>query len=174
MAVYPGGGPQGSAARARTTARVLLLDPDNRILLMSGRLPGAPKGEGAWFTIGGGVEAGETPRQAAAREIVEETGFTGVRLGRRLWTRRLDIRDAGGPLVVTEHFFLAHCRGGEPSREGWLAIERDLIDDLRWWRLADLRQCRERMFPPDLADRLAALIAEEAPREPGGRSRACL
>jgi len=46
--------------RERFTARVLLLDPNDRILLMNGRLPGDPDAPQVWFTIGGGVEPGET------------------------------------------------------------------------------------------------------------------
>ena len=34
-----------------------------------------------WGTVGGAVEPGESPRQAARREVAEETGLT-VELGR--------------------------------------------------------------------------------------------
>ena len=52
--------------RERPTARVLLLDPDDRILLMKGRLPSNPDAPGVWFTIGGGIEPGESLYEAAA------------------------------------------------------------------------------------------------------------
>jgi 8-oxo-dGTP diphosphatase len=65
----------------RPTARVLLFDPDNRILLMKGRMPAARDRPGVWFTVGGGVEPGETYAEAAAREIREETGFLDFILG---------------------------------------------------------------------------------------------
>ncbi|MEO7026973.1 MAG: NUDIX domain-containing protein [Caulobacteraceae bacterium] len=142
--------------RTRVTARVLLLDPAGRILLMYGRLPGAPAG--AWFTIGGGVEPGESPREAAAREIVEETGFTDFVLGPCLWTGALDIHDRLGPLRVTEYFFAARAPAAEPSRSGWLDIEHELVDAIRWWTLADLARCPDPVFPPDLVDRLRALL----------------
>ena len=67
-------------ARERLTARVLLLDPEGRILLMRGRLPGDPEAPRVWFTVGGGIEPGESAEAAAAREIVEETGFLDAQL----------------------------------------------------------------------------------------------
>jgi 8-oxo-dGTP pyrophosphatase MutT (NUDIX family) len=36
-----------------------------------------PKGGGYWHGIAGGVEEGETTAEAAARELLEETGFVG-------------------------------------------------------------------------------------------------
>lgn len=67
--------------RERLTARVLLFDVQGRILLLKGRLPNRPMHTSSWFTVGGGVEPGETLEAAALREIAEETGFSDVELG---------------------------------------------------------------------------------------------
>ena len=143
--------------RERVTARLLLLDPDGRILLMKGRLPSDPTAPGAWFTIGGGVEAGETLREAAAREAIEETGFTDVVIGDVVFEGEQIHHDRKGrPVLVRETFMLARCGGGEPSRAGWQALEREFVDDVRWWTLEALIACREPMFPADLPVRLAA------------------
>ncbi len=146
--------------RERRTARLLLLDPANRILLMKGRMPDAPSAVGFWFTIGGGLEAGETVGQAAAREAREETGFSDVAVGPVLFRGAWVHHGAeGGPVLFKETFFAARCGGGEPSRAGWLPHEHDLIDAVRWWTLPDLARCPDPVFPVDLADRLAELIA---------------
>lgn len=146
--------------RIRHAARVILLDPDDRILLLKGRLPSASAGPGAWFTVGGGIEPGESVVEAARREILEETGFVVEDIGEVLWTGEIAFTDRKGrPAVQREAFVLARCAGGEPSRDGWVPLERELVDDIRWFTLAELRACPEDVWPHDLADRLERLTA---------------
>ena len=139
--------------RERLTARVLLFDPCGRILLLKGRLPSAPDAPGWWFTVGGGIEPGETPQIAALREIVEETGFTEIDLGPTLFETDQILRDRRGrPVRHRSTFFFARCAGGEPSRAGWQALEREFVDDIRWWELGDLQKSGEPVYPLDLAN----------------------
>ena len=49
----------------REAARVLLFDGEGRVLLAKGHDEDQPE-RSWWFTIGGGIEAGEEPREAAA------------------------------------------------------------------------------------------------------------
>lgn len=149
----------------RPTARVILLDREDRILLMKGRLPTSRDGPGAWFTIGGGVEPGETIVQAAGREIREETGILDFALGPVVWVREGVMR-LPEPTLLKECYILARCEGREPSRDGWQPLERELIDDIRWWTLGELVLTTDRVFPPGLADRLAPLLAGDIPAEP--------
>jgi 8-oxo-dGTP pyrophosphatase MutT (NUDIX family) len=148
--------------RERLTARILLLDPQGRILLMKGRLPSDPAAPGAWFTVGGGVESGETLAEAALREIREETGFTDATVGPVLWEGEQIHHDRKGrPVRVLESFMVARCAGGEPARDGWQALEREFVDDIRWWTHAELAACDEPVFPRDLASRLADILLRE-------------
>lgn len=66
---------------------VLFVTPDRRALL----LKRGPKGDapGTWAPPGGGIEEGETAAQAAAREVLEETGHRVDPAELTPWTRRV-------------------------------------------------------------------------------------
>ena len=77
---------------------------------------GNPPKRGEWSIPGGRIEPGETARQAALRELHEETGVAAELVG------LVDVVDAifhnrAGDLV-TRHYvlidFVAHWTGGEP------------------------------------------------------------
>jgi 8-oxo-dGTP pyrophosphatase MutT (NUDIX family) len=144
----------------RPTARVVLLDPEDRVLLMRGRLPSAPGGASYWFTIGGGVEPGESVKAAAVREALEETGLADIELGPELWYDEaiLPLVD-GTPALFQQHYFLGRTRGGALSRGGWQAPEHSLVDELRWWTLAELQRTREQIYPEGFAELLADVLA---------------
>jgi ADP-ribose pyrophosphatase YjhB (NUDIX family) len=151
----------------RRTARVLLLDPERRILMMQGRLPSDPAGPSFWFTVGGGVEPGEGVRETAAREIVEETGLVDAELGPMVWYGEAILRDElQRPVHFKEHYFVAYTQGGPLSRAGWLPHEHELTDDLRWWTLEELRVTDATVYPIGLAELLADVIAGRFAPEP--------
>src|SRR5215472_16714927 len=89
-----------SALPVRLAARVILLDPGDRVLLM--RYDDPPPGGRHWATPGGGLDPGEDYPEAALRELAEETGWTDIPLpgevtrGRRLTTY------AGRPILQDE------------------------------------------------------------------------
>ena len=60
----------------RRAARVILLDPENRVLLM--RYDDGPPNGSHWSTPGGGLNTGEEYPAAALRELAEETGWHDV------------------------------------------------------------------------------------------------
>lgn len=60
---------QDTPCTYRISVKAIIKDADGRVLL--GR-----ETDGAWELPGGGLEHGENPKEALAREILEETGFT--------------------------------------------------------------------------------------------------
>lgn len=144
----------------RSAARVILLDPDDRVLLARGHDADDP-GRSWWFTIGGGIDTGETSSDAAIREVAEETG---IRLGASdlvgpVLTRSAIFDFAAEHVRQDEEFFLARVPGGAVSRDGWTEVERDLLDELRWWSVSDLAEVDIEIFPTDLPGILAELVS---------------
>lgn len=69
---YPSGG-AGERRFRRVSAYGVAVTPDERLLLC--RIAEGWPGAGSWTLPGGGVDHGEHPEDAAAREVEEETGL---------------------------------------------------------------------------------------------------
>ncbi|MFD6759989.1 NUDIX hydrolase [Streptomyces roseolus] len=164
----PAGGGTGEAGReVRRVARVILLDPDDRVLLMHGHEPDDP-GDTWWFTPGGGVEGDETRAQAALRELAEETGLTDVELGPVLWRRHCSFPFAGRRWDQDEWYYLARTRhtGPVPGPQALTELETRSLSGLRWWTSAELSAAHETVYPIRLAELLRTLLDEGPPSTP--------
>ncbi|MFD8910872.1 NUDIX hydrolase [Streptomyces sp. NPDC059575] len=162
-----GGGPgDGSASGLRRVARVVLLDSEDRILLLHGHEPDDPADDW-WFTPGGGLEGAETREQAALRELAEETGITDVELGPVLWRRRCSFPFAGRRWDQDEWYFLARTAKAAESVPGGLTeLERRSVSGARWWTCGELAEAHETVYPTRLAGLLRTLLDEGPPAGP--------
>ena len=78
---------------------------DNRVLLVQ---RGKPPGKGVWAIPGGRVKIGETLKQAAQREVLEETGLT-IRAGDPVFSLEVIEKDAAGEVLF--HFYIVDLDG---------------------------------------------------------------
>ncbi|MFP8885024.1 NUDIX domain-containing protein [Streptomyces mangrovi] len=125
----------------RYTADVVVTTTDGRVLLIERDWPPF---EGAWALPGGHIDPGETSREAAARELAEETGVHAApaelfQLG--VWDAP-DRDPRGRYVTVAYHLTVV---SGTPAEAG------DDARSVRWWPLDALPQ-----LAFDHADILAA------------------
>lgn len=150
----------------RRAARVILLDEDDRVLLLRGHDVDQPE-RAWWFTVGGGIDPDEDARAAAVREVREEVGVD------------LDPSGLVGPVFTRsavfdfyrvrcrqdEEIFLGRLTGEDPElavrhgSDGWTAVERDVLDEVCWWDLDALAAIDAEVFPEGLAGLVRDLLA---------------
>jgi ADP-ribose pyrophosphatase YjhB (NUDIX family) len=141
----------------RRAARVVLLDPDDRVLLM--RYDDDPPNGTHWSTPGGGLNDGEDYPAAALRELAEETGWSDVALLGEVMRRGFDMAYGDQMVHQIERLYLA--RTDQPRRQirGVEAMHvSDGIAAWRWWTLAELDSTRESVWPAGLSDLIRAAI----------------
>jgi 8-oxo-dGTP diphosphatase len=138
----------------RIGAYAVVVDAEDRVLLALWNEAATP----AWTLPGGGAEEGETPGQAALREVREETGYEVelVRLlGEDVFTIPAEGRPRGRdrPLVSRRIVFegrivggeLRHEVGGTTDMAAWIALaevaalERVALVDVGLRLLSDAR-----------------------------------
>ena len=142
--------------RLRRAGRVIVLDPQDRVLLF--RYDNGPPNGRHWSTPGGGLNDGEDYATAAQRELAEETGWLDVAIGAEVHDRMLTMGYADEIVRQHERFFLARVDVGERGL-GEVADmhDSDGIAAWHWWTLAELDATGEAVWPPGLADLIRRL-----------------
>lgn len=141
--------------RRRQAARLLVVAADE-VLLFEDSDPGFPDLRW-WVTPGGGIDRGESPLEAAVRELAEETGLVA------------QADDLQGPVAhrVTVHgysdqvldqeefFFILRTARYEISTAGHTESERERLKSHRWWPLEELATTDAWIWPENILQILA-------------------
>jgi G:T/U-mismatch repair DNA glycosylase/ADP-ribose pyrophosphatase YjhB (NUDIX family) len=143
----------------RVGVRALVLDPDDRVLLV--RFPRV------WATPGGGVESGETEEEALRRELAEECGIRDYELGPCLWTRTHRMTEMEGWGGQTERLHLVRVGRIEPAPDLTPAeLLAEGVSELRWWTLDELEAADTLFAPRRLPELVRRLLADGPPDAP--------
>lgn len=137
----------------RHASRILLYEPDGRVLLFLEEFPDLP-GRAKWITPGGGAEPGESPHETAVRELFEETGLRVADLGPIVHSYEFPVSRPAARHSFSHWDFFVHAVDApfEPSHEFWTAEEHDTVKAIDWWSADMLRDAAQGYAPFDLTE----------------------
>jgi len=146
---------------SRPAVRIVCLDGGGRVLLLEWCDPAS--GELLWEPPGGGIEVGETPYEAARRELTEETGLDPDAIVDSPQVVQRDTVWNGRRMIGPEQFYLARYAGDAPdlSQLGLLEDEQENLRGHAWLTTAEIAVL-PRVEPPDLVAVIRGLDPEFA------------
>lgn len=161
----------------RKAARVLLLDSEDRVLLIRAVLPPESPIENTpgvtydehrvlWLAPGGGLDFEETHEQAAVRELWEETSINRVELGPCVWHRSHVFAWKNALWEQQEQYFVVRVGSPEVNMDFVNEEELRILTELRWWTVDEILASEETFVPRGMGSLLPRIIAGDYPAEP--------
>ncbi|MDH6207746.1 8-oxo-dGTP pyrophosphatase MutT (NUDIX family) [Aurantimicrobium minutum] len=145
----------------RRVSRVVLLDENDRFLLLLTASPRLQTPVVRWLTPGGGVEDHESHAEGAIRELFEETGLRVDSVGEPIWSiEGQSIFNDGHVQSTYSEYFVVRTTSFELTNENWMDNEFVDITDVRWWTVEELQSSGEKYSPEPLVDLIQLAIEQ--------------
>lgn len=148
--------------RIREAVRALVVDTDQRVLLVRFEFPTATR----WALPGGGLEPGETHADALNRELEEEVGLAGAVIGPQIWHRLHIVPFINGEYDgQRERIHLVRCAAFEARpRLSWQQMNAEYVHELRWWTLDEIAASDAHFVPNELHRLVVGLLRDGPPQ----------
>ena len=138
----------------RNSVKLILLNEKNELLLMSTDDKGIQGKSGNyngrfWQMVGGKIEEGETLKEAAYRELFEETGLNKdqVMVGEAAWYGEVDLMMHGVLTTVKQSFVPARTSSSNVSLDNLTDEEKTVCTKLEWFSLEEIQRCPDIIYP---------------------------
>lgn len=150
----------------RSTARLVIVDPADRVLLFHFIFDQGPlAGEAFWALPGGVLQPGESFHDTAIRELFEETGLR-LPVGDPVDQIETEFRDIEGTgFLASEKLFRVYAPSAAIDTGGMSEDEARLIRSHLWWSQEELKETAQTVYPTGLAELLAETIAQRPVRK---------
>lgn len=150
--------------RIRQAVRAVLVDPEQRVLLVRFEFPTATR----WALPGGGLERGEDHLDALRRELAEEVGLVEAVIGPHIWHRLHIVPFLNGEFDgQRERIHLVRCDAFEPEpRLSWEQMNAEFVHELRWWTVDEIAASDAHFVPKELHTLLLTLLRDGPPNDP--------
>lgn len=158
----------------RNSVKLILLNENNELLLMSTDDKEIQGKEGNyngkfWQMVGGKIEEGETLREAAYRELFEETGLKKeqVQVLDPVWYGEVDLMMHGKLTKVKQSFVPARTSSPNVSMENLTDEEKPVCTKLEWFSSDKIKDCPDIIYPVLLTDPkyLPAILQGNIPKD---------